>query len=97
MTLMHRMVNHLDAPRRYFTLTVDELCMTCVGMLLMVVSSHKLLTVLLCGLLFSALRSLKHGKGPRHLWVLSYWYLPALTHRWMLNKLPASHHRVWQV
>lgn len=94
---MYHVLNHLDAPRRYFALTIDEVSVAGVGLMLMVVSSHKIVVVVLGALILMALRSIKQGRGPRFLWVLSYWHLPYFITRWMLSKLPASHCRVWRV
>lgn len=95
--LMYRVISHLDAPRRYFSLTVDEVCVAVIGMMLMVASPHKVLGVALSGLLFTALRSLKQGQGPKYLWVILYWYFPSMISQWFLYPLPPSHLRVWQV
>ena len=95
--LMYRVICHLDAPRRYFSLTTDEVTVAVIGMMLMVASSHKALAVALCALMFTALRSLKQGNSPKYLWVLLYWHLPSFVSQWFLHPLPPSHLRVWQV
>ncbi|OGV25549.1 MAG: type IV conjugative transfer system protein TraL [Legionellales bacterium RIFCSPHIGHO2_12_FULL_37_14] len=94
---MYQILDKLDTPRRYFTLTIDEAFIAGLLVMLMIGSEHKLSVILILGLLFTALRTLKQGKGPRYLWVLAYWHLPSYMTRWLVHNIPASHLRVWRV
>lgn len=93
-TLCYRFLNHIDAPR-ILSLTVDELFVAGMGLMLLVVSTQKIVVALLSFSVLSGLRHLKRGEGPKVLLVLAYWYLPVIATQFFLPRLPASHHRVW--
>lgn len=88
-------LSHIDAPKRIFTLTLDELVIASMGFMLLVGSNQKVLVSMLSFGIFSSLRYLKKGGGPKTLLVLAYWYLPKAATQFFLPQLPASHHRVW--
>lgn len=91
----YRFLSHLDAPKRYLTLTLDELIVTSISLLLLVLLNQKTLVILSGFALVTMLRRLKRGEGPKALLSLAYWHLPyQLTHFFFPN-IPASHHRVW--
>ena len=92
---LYRVVSHLDEPKRYVSLTMDELFVVLLGLMLLVVSNHKLLVGFLCFCLYGVLKHLKQGCGPRFLLVLVYWHMPASLAQLMVPHLPASHRRVW--
>lgn len=91
----YQFLRHIDAPKRVMTLTMDELVVAGIGMFLLVVSSQKILVALFSLGLFSVLKFIKRGEGPRQLLVLAYWYLPHEITKFFLPKLPASHLRLW--
>lgn len=91
----YRFLNHINEPKRFLTLTLDETCIAGLSMLLLVVSSHKVSVALFGFGLLTALRGLKRGEKPNVLLVLAYWYFPHAITRFFLPHLPASHHRVW--
>lgn len=92
---LYRVVSHLDAPKCYLTLTLDEMCVAGISLMLFVVSNHKIATGLLGLSLYTLLKQLKKGRGPRFLIILAYWYLPASVTTLFLPNLPSSHYRVW--
>lgn len=92
---LYRVVSHLDAPKCYLTLTLDEMVIAGLSLMLFVVTNHKLATGLLGLFLYACLKKLKKGHGPRFLVVLAYWYLPASATTLFLPHLPPSHYRVW--
>lgn len=91
----YQFLNHINEPRRFLTLTIDELCIAVTAMLLLIVSQHKVGVALFGFGLLSALRFIKRGEKPQFLLVLMYWYLPHAVTRFLLPNLPASHHRIW--
>jgi conjugal transfer pilus assembly protein TraL len=93
---VYRVINHLDEPLRFLTLTLDELVIASVSLLLLIVSNHKITVAILSALLFSSLRVLKRGYGPRFLLFLAYKRLPSFVTSWFLLSIPASHWRVWK-
>lgn len=93
--LYYQFLNHIDAPKRILTLTFDELAVAVCGLIFLVISNQKILVVLFSFGLFTGLRILKKGEGPRVLLVLAYWYLPHGLTKFFLPSLPASHHRVY--
>jgi conjugal transfer pilus assembly protein TraL len=93
---IYRVVNHLDAPKRVFTLTVDEFLVALLGLMLFVLSNHKVMVGALSVAFLSVLKHVKKGRGPRFLLVLAYWNLPSFMTRWMLEHVPASYFRVWK-
>jgi conjugal transfer pilus assembly protein TraL len=93
--IAYRFLNHIDAPKRVLTLTVDELLVAGLGFMLLVVSNQKILVSLLGLGLLSGLRYLKKGQGPKALLVLTYWHLPHFITQFFLPQLPSSHHRLY--
>ena len=93
---LYRLVSHLDEPKRYLSLTLDELSIAVLGLMLLVLSSHKLLVCVFALFLFGVLKHLKKGRGPRFLVVLAYWHLPDAVTQMIVPKLPASHKRLWK-
>ncbi|HFC9843810.1 TPA: type IV conjugative transfer system protein TraL [Legionella pneumophila] len=91
----YQFLNHIDAPKRVLTLTMDELVMTTLSFILLILSNQKVLVSMLGLGLLSGLRHLKKGEGPKALLVLAYWYLPSYITQFFLPKLPLSHHRVY--
>lgn len=91
----YQFLNHIDAPKRILTLTLDELAVASLGFMLLVIANQKILVSLFSFGLLGGLRLLKKGEGPKALLVLAYWYLPSRLTQFFLPKLPASHHRVW--
>lgn len=89
-------LNHIDAPKRYLSLTIDELIVAGIGFVLLICSPHKIMVALFGMGLVSALRMLKKGHGPKKLLLLAYWYLPGVLTGFFLPKLPSSHHRIWK-
>jgi conjugal transfer pilus assembly protein TraL len=88
-------LNHIDAPKRYLTLTLDELVVTGMLLVLFTFLSQRILVAIVGFSLVSGLRVLKRGQGPKALLILAYWYLPSSFTQFFLPKLPASHYRVW--
>ncbi|MDF1684502.1 MAG: type IV conjugative transfer system protein TraL [Legionellaceae bacterium] len=95
-TNLYRLVSHLDEPRRYFTLSLDELCVAVFAVLFLVLSNQKVLVMVLGAGVLALLRHLKKGRGPRFLVVLAYWHLPRSVMQVITPKLPASHRRIWK-
>lgn len=91
----HRILAHLDHPRRYFGLTVDELSIAVAASLFIALSSQKVIVILSAFLLVAGIKRLKKNQGPRFLLVLAYWYLPHALTRFILPKLPDSACRYW--
>lgn len=88
-------LNHIDAPKRYFSFTLDEAAVAVLGVLLLVMSNKKATCVLLCAGLIGLMRLIKRGQGLSIYLVLAYWYLPNSFTQFFLPKLPASHQRIW--
>ncbi|WP_419421558.1 type IV conjugative transfer system protein TraL (plasmid) [Legionella sp. D16C41] len=93
--MSYQFLNHIDAPKRVLTLTLDELIVAGLGSMLLIVSNQKVLVTLFGLSLLSGLRYLKKGEGPIALLILAYWYLPSFVTQFFLPKLPLSHHRVY--
>ncbi|WP_131784075.1 type IV conjugative transfer system protein TraL [Legionella gresilensis] len=91
----YQFLNHIDAPKRVLTLTIDELIVAGLGFMLLIVANQKVLVSLFGLGLLSGLRYLKKGEGPKVLLVLAYWYLPSGFTQFFLPQLPLSHHRVY--
>jgi conjugal transfer pilus assembly protein TraL len=93
--VLYRFLTDLDKPKRYLSLTLDELvvAITCFGLLAL--CNQKMMVAVLGLGLVAALRQLKKGGSPRVLLVLAYWHLPNAVTTFFLPKLPASHLRVW--
>jgi conjugal transfer pilus assembly protein TraL len=94
-SINYQFLNHIDAPKRFLTLTMDELVVASFGFMLLIISNQKIWVSLLGLSLLSGLRYLKKGDGPKVLLVLAYWYLPSFLTQYFLPKLPLSHHRVY--
>lgn len=93
--VMFRFLTELDKPKRYLSLTADEVVIAGLGFLLLAVCNQKVVVAITSFLMLSILRYLKKGGGPRVLLVLAYWYLPNACTQFFLPKLTASHFRVW--
>jgi conjugal transfer pilus assembly protein TraL len=93
--VMFRFLTELDKPKRYLSLTADELIIAGLGFLLLAICNQKVVVAIISILLLSMLRYLKKGDSPRVLLVLAYWHLPNAFTQFFLPKLPASHYRVW--
>ncbi|USQ15570.1 type IV conjugative transfer system protein TraL (plasmid) [Legionella lytica] len=91
----HPFLNHIDAPKRYLTLTLDELVVAGISLLLFAFLSQRILVSILGFSLVSGLRAIKKGQGPKALLVLAYWYLPHAITQFFLPRLPKSYYRVW--
>lgn len=94
-TAAYQFLNHLDAPKRYFALTIDEVVLAATGLLTLVVANQSYMALLPVTLLMAVLKRLKKGQSPRILLLLSWWYLPHVLTQFFVPKLPASHYRVW--
>ncbi|HBD7476133.1 TPA: type IV conjugative transfer system protein TraL [Legionella pneumophila] len=93
--MSYQFLNHIDAPKRVLTLTLDELVVAILGFVLLIISNQKVVVALLGFGLISAFRHLKKGQGPKALLVLAYWYLPYEVTQFFLPQLPPSHQRVY--
>lgn len=93
--MTYRFLSHIDAPKRFLTLTVDEFVIAVLGFVMLVISTQKVLVAIFGFVLLTGCRYLKKGEGPKVLLVLAYWYLPHAITRCFLPQLPASHHRLW--
>lgn len=56
---LYQVVSHLDEPKRYISLTIDELCIVILGLMLLTTSNHKLLVGILSLVIYSFLKYLK--------------------------------------
>lgn len=92
---IYQFLNHIDAPKRILTLTMDELVVVITSLVLLILSNQKIVVSLLSVGLFTVLRYLKKGEGPKGLLILAYWYLPSGFTQFFLPQLPSSHHRVY--
>jgi conjugal transfer pilus assembly protein TraL len=93
---LYRVISHLDNPKRYLALTMDELGLAIFVGFLLVMSSHKIVICIAGLALYAGLKALKQGHGPRHILVQMYWHLPPWVTQWVLPNSPASHLRVWR-
>lgn len=93
--VMYRFLTELDKPKRYLSLTVDELVIAITGFGLLALCNQKVVVALIGLGLVSFLRHLKKGGSPRVLLVLIYWHFPNAFTRFFLPRLPPSHFRVW--
>ncbi len=91
----HRILSHLNHPKRYFGLTVDEVIIALTATLFVALSSQKVVVILSAFLLMAGIKMLKKNQGPRFLLVLAYWYLPHGLTRFILPRLPDSSNRYW--
>lgn len=92
----YHFLNSIDAPKRYLSLTLDELIIASVFFVLFICSSQKIIVSLLGMGLVSLLRMLKKGEGPARLLVMAYWYLPSSITGFFLPSLPKSYQRIWK-
>lgn len=92
---MFRFLTELDRPKRYLSLTLDEMAVAVTFFGLLALCNQKVVVALMGFGLLSVLRHLKKGGSPRVLLVLAYWLLPHALTQFFLPKLPASHCRVW--
>ena len=92
----YQILSHLDAPLRVLGLTIDELVLVGSSFLLVMLTEQKSLVAILGVVLFSLLRLLKKGGGPKVLLRISYWHLPSAFTQFFLPKLPASYQRMWR-
>lgn len=92
----YHFLNHIDAPKRYLSLTLDELIITSLFFVLFICSSQKIIMSLFGMGLVSLLRMLKKGDGPQRLLVMAYWYLPSSITGFFLPSLPKSYQRIWK-
>lgn len=93
---MYRVISHLDKPRRFVSFTIDELVVLVVGLILLVSSNHKCIVVGLVAVLYSLLKHLKQGHGPKFLLIQMYWQLPRSLTELAVSHLPPSHYRIWR-
>lgn len=91
----YQFLSHIDAPKRFLTLTLDECALASLSLMLLILSSQKIAVFLFGSALLSGLRFLKRGQGPRVLFVLGYWYLPNGLTKTFLPILPPSYQRVY--
>jgi conjugal transfer pilus assembly protein TraL len=95
--VLYTMIRNLDEPQRVLGLTIDEFFIVVLGLMLLMMTSYRILTGLFCFALYLGLKHIKRGQAPRFLLVLIYWYLPKEISQFFLISLPASHLRVWRV
>lgn len=93
---IYDIISHLDESPRYLGLSLDELLIGATGVMLLVISSHKILVGLFSFGLYSIAKYLKRGNGPRYFLVLIYWHWPHAIAQMVVPKLPPSHLRVWR-
>lgn len=92
----YHFLNNIDAPKRYLSLTLDELIVAGIFFVLFICSSQKIIVSLFGMGLVSILRMLKKGEGPQRLLVMAYWYLPSAITSFFLPALPKSYQRIWK-
>lgn len=91
----YQILSHLDEPKRYYGITIDDLIIWSIVILLVTLSSNKI-TMTLIGLgIKRGLGMLKKGNPPSHLVLLAYWYLPSSLTKFFIKNLPESHKRFW--
>lgn len=93
---LYRVISHLDKPRRIVSFTYDELVLFIFGLMLLVASPYKWLVGCFIGLLYSVLKHLKQGHGPRYLLIRMYWSLPAPITQAMIPHIPCAYQRIWR-
>lgn len=91
----YQFLSHIDAPKRFLTLTLDECVFAGLSCLLLIVTHQKIVAFLFGVAVMSGLRFIKKGQGPRFLLVLAYWYLPDALLKSFLPRLPASYLRIY--
>ncbi len=91
----YRLFTNLDAPKRFLSLTVDELVVAIIGFSMLSLTNYKVLSALLGLSLIFILRVLKRGNSPKVLLIMAYWHLPHALTRFFLPKLPASYIRLY--
>lgn len=87
--------NHLDAPRRFVGLTLDEAVLAALALLVLLMASQTVLALIPVAFAFTVLKRLKKGRHPRVLLLLAWWYLPQGLTQFFVAGLPASHYRLW--
>ena len=92
----YHFLNHIDAPKRYLSFTLDELIIAGIFFVLFISSSQKIIVSLFGMGLVSLLRVLKKGEGPARLLIMAYWYLPSSITGFFLPSLPKSYQRIWK-
>ena len=92
---LYTLLTRLDEPKRYLTLTLDELVVAGFSLVLLMCSNQKIVVGLVGFFLYATLKKLKQGGGPRVLLVLAYWHLPRVLTQLIVPTLPASYLRVW--
>lgn len=92
----YRVMSNLNHPVRFIGFTLDEGIVALVASVFLIMSSHRILVLLVSYLIFSMLRGLKKNRGPKYLIVLLYRYFPACITRWFLPKMPDSSHLFWR-
>lgn len=84
---------HLDAPRRILIFTIDEaVAMASIFLVFVFVLKQQILAIVVCALVFFALKRLKGERGPRYLWHLIYWHLPPVIR---FKQLPPSYKKYY--
>lgn len=91
----YKILAHLDKPKRWFGLTLDELLVVGVTSPFVVLCDNKIVVLLLAMAVFIGFRKLKKNKGPKFLLVMAYWLLPSKVTGFFLPKLPDSAKRFW--
>lgn len=93
---LYTMYRNLDRPKRYFGLTIDEVCLAVPVLLLLVLSSQKTVILLLGAASIYGVRKIKKNKSPKMILVKMYWCLPRFITKWFMAKLPDSSRRMWK-
>jgi type IV conjugative transfer system protein TraL len=93
---MYRVISHLDKPRRFASFTMDELVVLVIGLMLLISSNHKFIVGCFVVVLYSVLKHLKQGHGPKFLLIQMYWQLPSSLTEVVVSHLPPSYYRVWR-
>lgn len=91
----HTMFSHLNHPKRWIGLTVDEAVIAIIGALFLALSSQKTIVILSFMSMVYGLKKIKQNRGPRFLIVLLYWRLPHAITKFLLPRLPDSATRFW--
>lgn len=92
---LYQILRHLDEPKRYIGLTLDDLIIGGLTIFLVMVSSSKILVVLVGFCLRFGVRKMLKGNPPSYLLILMYWYFPHAVTQYFIRDLPPSHKRYW--
>lgn len=92
---LYLILRHLDEPKRYLGLTLDDCFIGGITIVLIMLTSSKLMLILVGMGIREWVRRLKKGNPPNYLFLLMYWYLPHGFSRFFIRELPASHQRYW--